>query len=414
MRFLLRNWHLKLSAVLLATVLYTGLVFSGSFSDADIQVRVDQENASRDSYVLTGDLGFVTVSYRVSNEVAGRIVADSFQASVDLSDYDMERSPQPQQLPIEVRTDLDGVQILSWEPREARVEIDSIEVRSVPVEVDMGEVPDGLRTGDPVLSDDEVEIRGPGSVVGQVDRAVAFVAVPASGINFNEPVVVQPVDVRGQPVGIGQVDVDPETVSVQIDVEPVETTATVPVRLSLDGTPAAGFALDALAVDPSFVTLRGVPEVLEAITEVETEALSIEGASENQTFEAALELPDDVRLAGGGDAVVTVTATIVPSVSSRTFIVGVVCEGAGDNACLVGLEQVSVTLSGPGEVLSTLTAAALTPVVDASGLAPGSYDLTPSLPALPEGIELESINRATIPVTIVAPVEPTPAPTSAP
>jgi YbbR domain-containing protein len=414
MRFLLRNWHLKLSAVLLATVLYTGLVFSGSFSDADIQVRVDQENASRDSYVLTGDLGFVTVNYRVSNEVAGRIVADSFQASVDLSDYDMERSPQPQQLPIEVRTDLDGVQILSWEPREARVEIDSIEVRSVPVEVDMGEVPDGLRTGDPVLSDDEVEIRGPGSVVGQVDRAVAFVAVPASGINFNEPVVVQPVDVRGQPVGIGQVDVDPETVSVQIDVEPVETTATVPVRLSLDGTPAAGFALDALAVDPSFVTLRGVPEVLEAITEVETEALSIEGASENQTFEAALELPDDVRLAGGGDAVVTVTATIVPSVSSRTFIVGVVCEGAGDNACLVGLEQVSVTLSGPGEVLSTLTAAALTPVVDASGLAPGSYDLTPSLPALPEGIELESINRATIPVTIVAPVEPTPAPTSAP
>jgi YbbR domain-containing protein len=414
MRFLLRNWHLKLSAVLLATVLYTGLVFSGSFSDADIQVRVDQENASRDSYVLTGDLGFVTVSYRVSNEVAGRIVADSFQASVDLSDYDMERSPQPQQLPIEVRTDLDGVQILSWEPREARVEIDSIEVRSVPVEVDMGEVPDGLRTGDPVLSDDEVEIRGPGSVVGQVDRAVAFVAVPASGINFNEPVVVQPVDVRGQPVGIGQVDVDPETVSVQIDVEPVETTATVPVRLSLDGTPAAGFALDALAVDPSFVTLRGVPEVLEAITEVETEALSIEGASENQTFEAALELPDDVRLAGGGDAVVTVTATIVPSVSSRTFIVGVVCEGAGDNACLVGLEQVSVTLSGPGEVLSTLTAAALTPVVDASGLAPGSYDLTPSLPALPEGIELESINRATIPVTIVAPVEPTPAPTPAP
>ena len=109
MRFLLRNWHLKLSAVLLATVLYTGLVFSGSFSDADIQVRVDQENASRDSYVLTGDLGFVTVNYRVSNEVAGRIVADSFQASVDLSDYDMERSPQPQQLPIDVRTDLEAV-----------------------------------------------------------------------------------------------------------------------------------------------------------------------------------------------------------------------------------------------------------------------------------------------------------------
>jgi len=414
MGFLLRNWHLKLSAVLLATVLYTGLVFSGSFSDAEIQVRIDQENGSRDSYVLSGDLGFVTVQYRAPNEVSGTIVAESFQASVDLSDYDMERSPEPQQLPIEVSTDLEGVQVVGYEPRTARVEIDSIEVRSVPVEVDMGDVPDGLRTSDPVLSDEEVEIRGPGSVVAQVDRAVALVAIAASGIDFNEPVAVRPVDVRGQPVGLGQIDVDPESVSVQIDVEPVETTATVPVRPSLDGTPAAGFALDALAVDPSFVTLRGLPEVLEDITEVVTEALSIEGASEDQAFEAALELPEDVRLADGGDPVVTVTATIVPSVSSRTFRVGVACEGAGDNACLLGLEQVSVTLSGPGEALSTLTAGALTPVVDASGLAPGNYSLTPSLPALPEGVELMSIAPGAIPVTIVAPVEPTPAPTAAP
>lgn len=411
MRFLLRNWHLKLSAVLLSTVLYTGLVFSGSFSEADIQVRVDQENASRDSYVLTGDLGFVTVNYRVSNEVAGGIVADSFQASVDLSEYDMARSPQPQQLPIEVRTDLDGVQILSWEPREARVEIDSIEVRTVPVEVDMGDVPDGLRTGEPVLSDEEVEIRGPGSVVAQVDRATAFVAIPASGIDFNEPVLVQPVDVRGQPVGIGQVDVDPETVSVQIDVEPVETTATVIVRPSIEGTPAPGFALDALSVDPSAVIVRGVPEVLAEIAELATEVISIDGASEDQTFEVELQLPDDVRLASGDEAVVTVTATIVPSVSSRTFVVGVVCQNAGENACLPGLDQVSVTLSGPGEALSSLTAGALTPVVDASGLEPGSYSLTPALSALPEGVDLMSIEPGTIPVTIVAPVEPTPAPT---
>jgi YbbR domain-containing protein len=410
MGFLIRNWHLKLSAVLLATVLYTGLVFSGSFSDADIQVRITQDNASRDAFVLTGDLGFVSVTYRASNEVAGGIVADSFQATVDLSEYDMERSPQPQQLPIEVTTDLDGVQILRHEPQTVRVEIDSIEVRSVPVEVDLGDVPDGLRTGAPVLSDEEVEIRGPGSVVGQVDRALAFVAIPASGIDFNEPVAVQPVDVRGQPVGEGQLDVDPETVSVQVDVEPVETTATVIVRPRIDGTPAPGFALSALTVEPSTITLRGVPEVLAEISEVVTEPLSIEGVSQDQVFEAALELPEDVRLAGGDDPVVTVTATIVPSVSSRTFVVGVICEGAGENSCLPGLDQLSVTLSGPGEVLSTLTAAALTPVVDAGGLAPGNHSLTPVLPGLPEGVELEAIQPGSVPVTIVAPVEPTPEP----
>ena len=410
MGFLIRNWHLKLSAVLLATVLYTGLVFSGSFSDNEIQVRVDQENASRDAFVLTGDLGFVSVRYRATNEVASRIVADSFQATVDLSAYDMERSPQPQQLPIEVTTDLDGVQILNREPETVRVEIDRIEVRSVPVEVDLGDVPDGLRTGTPVLSDEEVEIRGPRSIVEQVDRAVAFVAIPASGIDFNEPVGVRPVDVRGEPVPEGQVEVDPETVSVQIDVEPVETTATIIVRAIIEGTPAAGFALDALTVEPAAVTLRGLPEVLAEISEVATEPLSIDAVSEDQTFEAALELPDDVRLAGGDDPIVTVTATIVPLRLSRTFVVGVTCEGAGENSCLPGLDQLSITLSGPGEALSTLSADALTPVLDASGLEPGSHSLTPVLPGLPDGVEVLAVQPGEVPVTIVAPVEPTPEP----
>ena len=33
MTWLVRNWHLKLGAVALATVLYTGFVYSGSFSE---------------------------------------------------------------------------------------------------------------------------------------------------------------------------------------------------------------------------------------------------------------------------------------------------------------------------------------------------------------------------------------------
>ena len=52
MGIVLRNWHLKLSAILLSTVLYTGLVFSGSFTDSSIQVRVEQESVPRDVFVL--------------------------------------------------------------------------------------------------------------------------------------------------------------------------------------------------------------------------------------------------------------------------------------------------------------------------------------------------------------------------
>ena len=413
MGFLLRNWHLKLSAVLLATVLYTGLVFSGSFSEATLDVRVEQENATRDVFVLTGDLGLVEVRYRAANDRTATVTAEDITASVDLSEYEMERAPEPQQLPIEIRAS-DGIEILRIQPDTIRVQLDRIDVRSVPVEIDTGDLPDGLEMDAPVVSADEVEIRGPASIIAQVDRALALITISASGIDVNEPVDLTLVDIEGQPVGTGLIDIDPETVSVQVDVRAVETQITVPVRPDIEpGAPAPGFALESLSVEPSTVTLVGLPEDLAEIDVVLTEPLSIDGVSADQEFEAELQLPAGSSLVDGDEPVVTVTATIVPSVSSRTFVVGVLCEGSGDNACVPLLEQITITLSGPGETLGALGAADVTPVLDASGLPPGNHTLTPTLSGLPDGVELVGINPATVPVTIQAP-EPAPTPTPAP
>lgn len=410
MRFLLRNWHLKLSAVLLATVLYTGIVFSGAFDEATIQVRIEQVNQPANSYVLTGDLGFVQVRYRAAQELLGNVVAEAaFVARVDLSSYDMGDAPAPQVLDVEVRSLNENIEVLSVEPATKRVEIDQRDQRMVPVEVDFGTAPEGLEVGEPETSEDEVQVRGPASVVAQVDRVVALVNIDTSGIDFDRPVTVVPVDIEGQPIGVGLIEVDPQTIAVRIDVQPVEETRTVPVRPVLDGTPAPGFALEAFSVTPQVVTLRGLPAVLAEIPEIVTEPLSIDGASADEEFEADLVIPDGVELVDA-EPRVAVAVTIGPSVSSRTFVVGVICENAGANACLPGIEQLSLTLSGPGDALSGLSAADLTPTVDAGGLAPGSYSLTPVVPGLPEDVELLGISPGAVPVTIVAPATPQPTP----
>lgn len=414
MGFLLRNWHLKLSAVLLATVLYTGLVFSGEFSTSTIQVRVEQVNQPANSYVLTGDFGLVSVEFRAPREQLSAVVAEAFVVRVDLSEYDMERAPEPQVLEVDVSSLSEDIEILRVEPASVRVEIDRTDQRLVPVDVDVGVVPEGLEIDAPETSEDDVQVRGPASVVARVDRAVALVSIDGSGIDFRRPVDLVPVDIEGQPVGIGLIEVVPQTISVSIDVQAVEETRTVSVRPDITGTPAPGYGLASLSVEPSTVTIRGLPEVMAEIGEIVTEPLSIDNAVSDQEFEAALLLPDGVTLADGGDAEAAVAATIVPLVSSRTFVVGLICQNAGSNACLPGLEQLSVTLSGPGDSLAELGAASLTPVVDAGGLAPGSYSLTPVLGGLPEGVDLVGISPGSVPVTIVAPATPAPTPTPAP
>lgn len=415
MRFLLRNWHLKLSAVMLATVLYTGLVFSGEFTEETVNVPVDAINQPDSSQVLSGDVGTVAVRYRTSNDQAGTIRAEAFVATVDLSQYDMERAPEPQVLDIEVAPLTDGVEILSRDPEDVRVAIDRVETRTVQVEVDPGSVPNGLEIDDPIVSQEEVQVRGAASVVRLVDRALARVRIDGSGIDFNEPVNLVAVDVAGQEVGAGLLDIEPETVSVQIDVQETETTQAVPIRPDITGTPAPGFALVSLSIEPSLVTLRGLPDALSGISEVLTEPLSIADLATDQEFETSLVLPEGTRLADDVDgAVIVVAAGIEPSVSSRTFVVGVVCAGAGENACLPAIDQLTLTLSGPVDTLSGLGAADVTPTLDAAGLAPGTYDLEPSIGGLPDGVELLGIVPGTVSVTIQAPAAPEPTPTPAP
>ncbi len=116
MGILLRNWHLKLSAILLATVLYTGLVFSGQFSEADISVRLVGVNPPDSSIVMSGDLGLVEVQYRTARTVLTTVSDQAFAASVDLSEYDMERAPEPQVLPVTVDSLFDGIDVLDREP----------------------------------------------------------------------------------------------------------------------------------------------------------------------------------------------------------------------------------------------------------------------------------------------------------
>jgi len=247
--------------------------------------------------------------------------------------------------------------------------------------------------------------------VNQIDRAQALVDIPASGIDVNDAVDLTVVDIEGQPVP-GQVDVEPETVSVQIDVRAIETEATVAIRPDVEsGTPAPGFALDALSVDPASVTIVGLPEVLAEVDAIVTAPISIDGSSSDQTFEVELVLPEGASLADGEPSTVTVTATIVPSVSSRTFVVGVICQNSGENACLPRIDQLSITLSGEGAALDGLDASDITPVVDASGLEPGNYSLSPAVSGLPAGVTLVGISPTSVPVTITAPAPtPTPAP----
>ncbi|HLY36351.1 MAG TPA: CdaR family protein [Candidatus Limnocylindria bacterium] len=409
MGWILRNWELKLGALGLATILYTGLVFSGSFTEARISgVPIQRINQPNGAYVITQQLPTVQVSYRQSRDVASPVTTDSFAATVDLSKYDMQRAGQPQSLDVQVRSLATGVTALDFSPTQVTLNLDLLDQSTVPVIVDRGTVPPGLELATPIVSLDQVTARGPRSRVSQVVRAVARVSIDASGIDFDDPAVhLVPVDAAGQPVDL--VDLTPDVVHVHIAVSTKETSKTVPIRPTVAGTPAAGYQIGAVSVTPDVITLQGTPGALGTVTSVATDPLSVQGSAADRTFTTSAVLPPGVRLLQGQPTSLKVTVTIAPIFASRTFLVGVTCVNVpAGSTCLPQLGQISMVLSGPQPALAALKASAFTPRLDVAGLGQGSHLVSPTI-TLPTGISLVSFSPGQVSVVISGP-SPTPSP----
>jgi YbbR domain-containing protein len=407
MAWLFRNWALKLGAVALATILYTGFVFSGSFTEQTFPgIPVTTLAQPGGTYLLSQQLGTVDIRYRIATDAPARVTAESFAVTIDLAAYDMAQSPQLQALPIRVRPVSDGLTVLSYLPTTVSVAIDRLDEAQVRVAVDSGDVPNGLEISTPRLSVQRVTASGPESLLRRVDRALATVRIDESGIDCCGQVELVPVDLDGRRVE--SVELNPSTVRIEIDVSTVETSRTVPIRPILTGAPAPGFEVGTVTAEPSVVTLRGAPEVLAAVAEVLTEPISLAGSDATLRASGTLVIPTGARLADPADAEPTISIEIREKVATRTLLLGVVCSGEpAGSACLPQIAQVAVTLRGTVSALDALDPGDLTPVLDVTGLGPGDHLVQPAL-TLPAGITLVGISPVSVTVTIVPPATPAP------
>jgi YbbR domain-containing protein len=387
MALVLRNWPLKVGALLLSILLYAGLVYSGSFTEQQVTgVPIRAVNQPLNTYLLTGELGTVDVGYRASAGAAATVTISMFSASVDLAAYDMTQAGEPQLLPVEVRSLDDEVEVLHWAPLEVSVILDRLGVRTIRVVVDRGEVPTGLEIGSPNVMPTTVQAQGPESRLRLVTHALARVRIDPSGIDVSEQVDLVPVDVDGEPVSA--VELSPSTASIEIEVSTAETSKTVPVAPDLEGTLPPGLTLSSITSDPATVTLFGPPEVLAGVVSVATEPIDLGTVTADGVIDATLVLPEDTRLAGDAEPSVALTITVQTELASRTILAGPVCQNVGAGlTCQPQSGQIPVTVGGTRAAIAALTPAQVIPILNMAGLGEGNHQVTPTV-TLPTGITL--------------------------
>ncbi len=402
--FLVRNWPLKLGAIFLATVLYSGLVLGQNVRTWSGVLPVDAPRPPVDA-TLIADLDPVTlVRYRAPLDI-GVVSPDSFRATVDLSRVEA-RASTTLEVPVTVIALDQRIQIVDFQPHLIQVQLDPVEQRALPITVSLGAVPPGINVGPPQLDPAMTTIRGASSRVASVSAVVVRVTIDASALNVDRDFDLVPVDINGNQVP--NVELDPARARVRIAVARELANRSLPVVPQLIGQPAPGFRITSIAVDPLVVTVSGEAATVTQLETAVTEPIDIANRSRDIEAMVRFALPTGVSVAGSDS--VHVVITIAEETGSQTFFVGVTLGGASpDLIYSQSATQVAVTLGGQLSALGLLDASSLVGTADVTGLSAGSYMVTVGI-APPAGLSVVAV----APVQVRIDIQPAASPTAAP
>ena len=403
------NWPLKLAALILASLLYSGLVLSQNAQVWRGRVPVIPLRQPASAFML-GVLPDVTnIRYFAPLDVAARLSSSSFTATVDLAGAQVTPEAPFVTAKVEVTSADQRVQVLDFEPRVITIQLDPLISKTIPVEVSrVGPVPPGLEVRDPVLSVSEVTAFGPESIIRLVTAAQARVVIQPSGIDVDQQVDLVAVDASGNVMT--PVDLEPSSVHVQIRVGSQLESKALPVNPVVIGTPAVGYEIQAVTVAPSVASVEGEADALVSLAKLDTEPLSIAGATGTVAGTVALALPTGTSALAGSS--VRVTIVLRPTTGTRTISAGIVLAGARpDRTYATSTDAVVVTIGGTVADLSAIQGRTFVASADVSELATGSHEVDLRV-TLPSGLTVVAIGPPQIVITVG--IAGTPAPTESP
>jgi YbbR domain-containing protein len=412
LRFILHNWPLKLAAIALASLLYGGLVLSQTtqpFTDP-VPIRIPNPPAN---VIVLSNLGSVTrISYVAPPDLGLRVDSSTFEASIDLAD--VEPTGEAVSVDVTVEATDDRIQVLDFQPRVISVTLDRLGSLAVPIEAVLQPLPSGLDAGDPILEQDTAVVSGPASVVSTIVKVEAEVPVDATGVDINELIPLIPINAQGQRLGEAErLEVAPALVRVRVPVFTDRRTKSLPVTPVVTGTPAAGFDVASVTVDPPVVNVEGDANDLAGLEQLDTAPVIVTGASSELTLKVGLVLPPSVQAFGGGT--VEVTVKLRPVNATRTYQAGLIVVGERpDRRYELSTDRVLVTIAGSVAELDRLGSQSLTLNVDVSGLDPGTHSVALSA-NLTTGLSLIDVSPNPIDVTVsIVEAPPEPSPSSSP
>jgi YbbR domain-containing protein len=350
----------------------------------------------------------VQLTLRAPRSVWDQLTArpESVRAVLDLSGV----GAGDHRMSLQVQIDARPARVVTVLPSSVLLTLEPLVSRTLPVQSTIsGQPAVGYQAGDLSLEPGQVVVAGPESLISRVSRVRVLVNLSGSRESVEQDIPLEALDPNN--ARVTGITIQPDAAHVSLPISRQGGFRDMAVKVAVRGQVAAGYRLDSISVFPPVVTVYSDnPDLVSSLPGVvETQPVDLDSASSNVSMRVSLDLPQGVSVAG--QQTVLVEAAISAIQSSFT-LAGQKVEVAGlppNMQAHISPASVDVILAGPVPTLDVLRRQDVQVKVDVTGLASGSYQLTPIVQVLASNVSVESLLPGTVEV-ILAPATATTTP----
>lgn len=316
---LTNNLALKLAALAFAFLLWLIVVNEidpverRTYSNVVVTMLHDELilNKGNTYRIVNGNTATVTVTAKRS--ILEKITPEAIRATADIKDIQLSSF-----VPIEVAIGgFEGeYRSATALPNNVEIKIESSKSTKFPINVEtIGTLQDGYVLGNLVAQPETVQISGPKSLIGRIEKVVARVDI--NGISSDSTLEAELVLYDGGGNVIDQTSLETNIggdKKVRVKVE-LLSTKIVEVKADVTGiSPEIGYKIGDVTCEPQRISIAGLEEDIADISEItiSSDMLLADNISEKteETIDISSALPENIRLANENEKNVVVTIRV--------------------------------------------------------------------------------------------------------
>lgn len=375
------NLGLKLLSLVLAVLLWNYVISSNtsitrSKTVYNLTGYISGQSALADQKLALAEypskaLSGISVLVEAPQADYSKVSAENVLVTLDLSNV---RTAGTQEVALRATTSYGRVRSIT--PRTITLTFEALDSRNVAVNPRIAEAQEGYWYNVSRSNPSTLVVSGAASVVQSI--ATARVTADVSGMD-SSTVAVFPyalLDASGEEISQTMLNCSTSSVSVSLDIYPCRDlpVSTDPANV-VTGQPAEGYVLQSITIQPESVQVAADRDLLDSLSELMIEPVSIEGASQSFSARATISQLSDFKNISSEQVYVNVNIA-EETVSSYIDNVKVLFSGKADNL-VARYDPLSIYVTGPRSEVEALQQAGITVTVDLTGYEEGYYLLDP-------------------------------------